>query len=96
MENKETKSSEDLNNLIGELDVLINKYPKIELFYKRAELLIKLGENAKAINDYNQIIKLDSNQQLAKSQIEYLSTILRFNNTDIYASPNTNFDPWLE
>lgn len=90
------EKSEDIKLAIKKIGEQIDLKPSIELFYERAQLLIKNNQNAKAINDYNQIIKLDSTEQLAKSQIEYLTTILRFNNTDIYASPNTNFDPWLE
>lgn len=93
---KKLEKSEDIKLAIKKISEKIDLKPNIDLFYERAQLLIKDNQNAMAINDYNQIIKLDSNQQLAKSQIEYLTTILRFNNTDIYASPNTNFDPWLE
>ena len=81
---------------IKELDILISKNPSVELLYKRAELLIKTGDNAMAVNDFNRILKLDPEQKYAKSQLEFLTTILRFNNTDIYASTNTNMDPWLE
>lgn len=90
------EKSEDIKLAIKKIGEQIDLKPSIELFYERAQLLIKNNQNAKAINDYNKIIKLDSTEHLAKSQIEYLTTILRFNNTDIYASPNTNFDPWLE
>ena len=81
---------------IKELDILIRENPSVELLYKRAELLIKMGDNAMAVNDFNRILKLDPEQKYAKSQLEFLTTILRFNNTDIYASTNTNMDPWLE
>jgi len=81
---------------IKELDILIRENPSVELLYKRAELLIKSGDNAMAVNDFNRILKLDPEQKYAKSQLEFLTTILRYNNTDIYASTNTNMDPWLE
>ncbi|NOY51224.1 MAG: hypothetical protein GXO88_11780 [Chlorobi bacterium] len=81
---------------IAKLDILINEKANIDLLYKRADLYLKTGENGKAINDYYKILKLDENQEFAKTKIEFLKTILRYNNTDIYASPNTNFDPWLE
>lgn len=93
---KKIEKSEDIKLAIKKISEQIDLKPNIELFYERAQLFIKDSQNAKAINDYNQIIKLDSTQHQAKSQIEYLTTILRFNNIDIYASPNTNFDPWLE
>ncbi len=85
-----------IDEQIAELDTSIRKEAGIELLYKRAGLLISKGENAKAINDYYRILKLDESQKFAKTKIEFLKTILRYNNTDVYASPNTNFDPWLE
>lgn len=81
---------------IKELDISIRENPSVDLLYKRADLLIKLGDNAMAVNDFSHILKLDPEQKYAKSQLEFLTTILRYNNTDIYASTNTNFDPWLE
>ena len=81
---------------ISKLDILISKSPNVDLLYKRAKLLIQLGENAKAVNDFSKILKLDPEQKYAKAQLEYLTTIIRYNNTDIYASTNTNLDPWME
>jgi len=81
---------------LDKLNKLIDKKPEIDLLYKRAKLLMSLGENAKAINDYYHILRIDKEQNLAKAKIEYLKTILRYTNTDIYANPNTNLDPWLE
>ncbi len=86
---------EDLSEL-DKLNELIDKKPEIDLLYQRAKLLMSLGENAKAINDYYDILSIDKEQKLAKVKIEYLKTILRYTNTDIYANPNTNMDPWLE
>jgi len=94
---KERKESEEL--LLQKLDNInksIETKEDINLLYDRAKIYIQLGKNAYAINDYNRIIKIDNNQQYAKSQVEFLKTILKYNNTDIYASPNTNFDPWLD
>ena len=87
---------EGLAKEISKLDVLISNNPDIDLLYKRAQLLIQSGNNAKAINDFTRILKLDPKQRYAKAQLEYLTTIIRYNNTDIYASTNTNFDPWME
>lgn len=86
------KEQEQLNKL----NELISKRPDIDLLLERAKLLMSLGENAKAINDYYHILRIDNKHEFAKSKIEYLKTILRYTNTDIYASPNTNLDPWLE
>jgi thioredoxin-like negative regulator of GroEL len=67
-----------------------------ELLYARANLYEKLQKWGEAINDYLQISSIDKDDQKAKTRTEMLRTILRYNNTDIYASPNTNYDPWLE
>jgi len=90
------KKKEELVKEISKLDDLINNNPEIDLLFKRAKLLIQSGENAKAVNDFSRILKLDPEQRYAKAQLEYLTTIIRYSNTDIYASTNTNFDPWME
>jgi hypothetical protein len=95
MEERE-KEQQKLKKEIEEINILINDNPQVDLFYKRAQFYIQLGENAAAVNDYGAILRLDATQHYAKTQIDFLKTILRYNNTDIYASPNTNFDPWLE
>ena len=95
MKEKE-KQIEEIKNNIEKISAQINENPSIELFYERAKHLVKLNEFPKAINDYNKILVIDANQTYAKTQLEFLSTILKYNNTDIYANPNTNFDPWLE
>ncbi len=93
---KEEEKKEGLKEAIEELDILLSKSPNVDLFYKRAQLLVQSGENAKAVNDFSKILKLDPEQKYAKAQLEYLTTIIRYNNTDIYASTNTNLDPWME
>lgn len=90
------EKKEGIKEAIIELDALLSKSPNVDLFYERAQLLTRLGENAKAVNDFSQILKLDPEQKYAKAQLEYLTTIIRYNNTDIYASTNTNLDPWLD
>lgn len=92
------KANEVKENLseLDKLNKLIDKKPEIDLLYQRAKLLMSFGENAKAINDYYHILSIDKDEKLAKVKIEYLKTILRYTNTDIYANPNTNLDPWLE
>lgn len=90
------KAAGGIREGISKLDVLISKSPDIDLLYERAKLLTQLGENTKAVNDFSKILKLDPEQKYAKAQLEYLTTIIRYNNTDIYASTNTNMDPWLE
>ncbi len=88
---------EDLQKTAAQLSELLSKSPAdTELLYARADLYEKLQKWGEAINDYLQIISVDKNDKKAKTRAEMLRTILRYNNTDIYASPNTNYDPWLE
>lgn len=94
---KNTKGKNELKALHSQVEGLLEKevFEK-QLLHLRAEINIKLQQPAKAINDYNLILGLDPKDSTAKFQVEHLKTILKFNNTDIYANPNTNLDPWLE
>ena len=76
--------------------LLLNSSTDVELLHARAELFEKQQEWAKAINDYLKILSIDKNDKKARTQSEMLKTILRYNNTDIYSSPNTHYDPWFE
>lgn len=94
---KNAKSKQDILTLVEELTVLISKNKNnTELLHARAELLIKLQLNGKAINDYREILEINNSDKHAAGQIEMLATILRFTGNDIYANPNTNLDPWME
>lgn len=82
---------------IDQLNQLISDSPTdIELLHTRAQLFEKKQAWADAINDYLKILSLDQKDKKAKAQSAMLKTILRYNNTDIYSSPNTHFDPWFE
>lgn len=84
-------------SLLSDISLLIEANKQdIELFEFRALLYEKLELFGSAINDYQHILSLQADHKKALSQISYLKSILFFNNTDIYASPNTNFDPWLD
>ena len=67
-----------------------------ELLDKRAELFYKTGKYGEAINDLNRLLKLKPGDKGVQVRIDLIQTILRYTNTDIYASTNTNMDPWLE
>lgn len=91
------KNISDYRALIKELDKIIENEPdNTVLLEKRAKFHEKFQQYGDAINDYKKILKIDSENKYAKTQTELLQTILRYSNTDIYASPNTNMDPWLE
>ena len=70
--------------------------PVLEILFNRAEMSYQRNELAKALNDYEQILRQDPENKMAATKIEMIKTILRYNNTDIYANPNTDMDPWLE
>ena len=82
---------------IKEISELLLTYPtETELMHIRASLFEKQQQWANAINDYLKILSIDKNDQKAQTRLEMLKTILRYNNTDIYSSPNTHYDPWFE
>lgn len=74
---------------------IIDSDNKIDLLYNRAGLYTKLQNHSKAINDYIAVLELDANHKDAKVKLDMLKTIVKFVNTDIYASTNTNMDPWM-
>ncbi len=88
----------DLSTLsIEALTLYIAENPdNAELYYHRAEAHFQNNSPGKAINDYKKVLDLDPGNQKAAAKVEFIRTILRFQNTDIYANPNTNMDPWLE
>ena len=88
---------EDIEELITKISGLIDEN-KIDtgLLHLRAELYVKSQQNPKAINDYNLILSKNKSDNKAFVQLEMLTTILRYTNTDIYSSTNTNMDPWME
>ena len=94
---KETTQNFNIKKEIEALNKIIDKNPKDpEPYKKRAELYYKLNEYGKALNDYYKILEKQPDNKEIKTQIDMIETILRYTNTDIYASTNTNMDPWLE
>ncbi len=94
-----TCATEDLQvqQVMKQLNVLLAASPAdTELLHARAYLKEKQQKWSEAINDYLQILSIDKNDKKAQTRTEMLKTILRYNNTDIYSSPNTNYDPWFE
>lgn len=89
-------TEKDLINRIEQLnkeaDIMLNT----DKLHERAELYTSIQNQAKAINDYVAILKINPDDRYAKTRLDMLRTIVRLSNTDIYANPNTNLDPWLE
>lgn len=87
----------DTEASLKELDELISVNPnKVQLYLLRADAYFQKNELAKAINDYEKVLQCEPENREAKARKEMIQTILKYNNTDIYASPNTNMDPWFE
>lgn len=92
-----TGDNKEVEALVSEIDNLLkNQGFDADLVHLRANLYAKLQQPHKAINDYNLILSNNKSDKKAIVQLEMLTTILRYNNTDIYSSTNTNMDPWLE
>ena len=90
-------SRSDLELIIKELNQWLKIEPdNILLLEQRAAIFEKLQQYGNAINDLKKIIEIAPDNKQATVKLEMLNTILRYKNTDIYASPNTNMDPWLE
>lgn len=91
------RGDNEINSLLEKVTSMLKSKPSnIDLLQARASLFKKLQEFGKAINDYQTILSVDKDNRQAQIQIEQLLTILRYQNTDIFESPNTNFDPWLD
>lgn len=86
--------------ILKQIEEITDKIQKasndINLLHTRAELYTKLQEHSNAINDYIAILKLSPADKEVKVKLDMLQTIVRYTNTDIYASTNTNMDPWME
>jgi tetratricopeptide (TPR) repeat protein len=90
MEKKEIL--ELIEKLNGEIE---NTDDKLAVLYSRAELYTKLQKHNNAINDYIEILDIDSSYKDVAVKLDMLKTIVKFVNTNIYASTNTNMDPWM-
>ena len=94
---KVASDASKISESVNQISNLLSTFPDdIELLHNRAMLFEKKQEWAKAINDYLKILSLDKSDKKARTQTEMLKTILRYNNIDIYSSPNTHYDPWFE
>ncbi len=87
-------------NILAQIEKLgldIKKADKItHLLHERAELYTSIQEYGKAINDYLRLIEINADDKIAIAKLSILRNILKYSNIDIYASTNTNMDPWLD
>ena len=94
---KNAKGKKAIKDAISLLSRHLKNDPEdIPLLHARAGLYVKLQHLGQAVNDYRLILSYDENDRLAAGQIDQLTTIMRYSGNDIYASPNTNLDPWME
>lgn len=94
---RNASGKDQLTQVILQLNLLISdSSTDTELLHARAQLFEKQQQWGKAINDYLNILTIDKNDKKALVQSKMLKTILKYNNMDIYSSPNTNNDPWFE
>lgn len=82
---------------LNKLNTAIKSKPEnIELLLIRGDLFYNLQHYSKALNDYNKILRIESENKIVSSKIEMIKDILKFQAVDIYASTNLNVDPWLD
>ena len=67
-----------------------------KLLCQRAGLYEKLQDFGKALNDYNQVLRIQPGNMKAGAKAEMIKETLQYQNIDIYADPNLYKDPWEE
>ncbi len=84
-----------LDKLINSLSLeLKNDNDNIEVLHQLAKVYTKRNEFSNAVNKYIEILKLNPDDELAKTQKDFIMTILSQGRLDIYACTNTHIDPW--
>lgn len=66
------------------------------LYFAKGEIYFRMQQWGKAINNYQKALEINPENKEVSGKINLLKEILKFHNTDIYASTNTNMDPWLD
>ncbi|MBC8319490.1 MAG: tetratricopeptide repeat protein [Bacteroidetes bacterium] len=94
--NKEWENQEILERIEKLSKEIQSSDNNLNLLHSRAQLYTKIQEHSKAINDYITILQSNPSDKESQVKLEMLQTIVKFTNTNIYASTNTNMDPWLE
>ena len=82
---------------INDLDLALKNNPENkELLLIRGDLFYNLQRYSDALNDYNKVLRIESENKIVSSKVEMIKDILKFQNLDIYAATNLNLDPWLD
>lgn len=86
----ETKPVEALE-WINKIDIsLRNK----DYYLIRIAIFQKLNRNTDAVNDCIEALKLFGSDEFIENQKQYLETIIRMTQLDVYACTNLQNDPW--
>lgn len=90
-------NSKDIKKQIENISQKIENSPgKTGLYCERAALYEKLQHLGAALNDYNEVLRLQPDHKKAGAKAEMIKETLHYQNIDIYAATNLNKDPWEE
>lgn len=101
MENLENKinnfiQDKEYDKAVSELNNLLQKHSDVtKCLIKRGDLYYLQHKYSDALNDYNKVLKIESENKLISAKAEMITEILRYEAIDIFASTNLNNDPWL-
>lgn len=84
------------DEFLKEADEYLNSFESTDIMQLCAEIYFKKQEFGKAFNFYNKIIKIQPDNDKAKTGAEMCRNILNIRNIDRYADPNTHMDPWFD
>ena len=94
---KKNIQDKEYDKALNELAEMLQKYPDdAKWFIIRGDLYYSLQKYSDALNDYNKVLKIESDNQIILSKVEMIREILRFEAVDIFSSTNLNNDPWLD
>lgn len=89
--------SKEIKQQIKEITQKLEQDPSdTELLCQRAGLYEKLQYFGNALNDYNQVLRIQPGNMKAGAKAEMIKETLQHQNIDIYSDPNLHKDPWEE
>ena len=66
----------------------------LEVLEKRAGAYHKLNRLADSVNDYNRYLRINPDNEILRAHKDFVQTILKNSQLDIYGCTNTHLDPW--
>lgn len=78
-----SKSEENIEQSISELDVMIASHEDAELYYQRGRLKWKAGRQTEAMSDYSKAVALDPSSPAAVA-LELARDVMAFYHKDRY------------